>query len=187
MLRIVVGVIALTCLLAAPAEARHRHVYHRGLSARVVSSGFAMHTASRHSNRARAVAAVGGAEAGGIAGGHRVCASGGHCASVVASAVEAFQGLIRDFEKMGYAIGSPGCMSGGHMHNSKHHWGGACDLFNQVARNRTALRQPPPSVQIATAQRHGLTSGCAWRSPDCGHFEVAGRSVYRLASSGHMQ
>lgn len=110
-------------------------------------------------------------------GGHgNLCTAQGRCATVASFAVGAFRGLVSDLEQLGYAIGSPGCLSGGHMRNSKHHWGGACDLFNQVARNRTALRQPPPAVQIEVAQRHGLISGCSWhRSPDCGHFEISRR------------
>lgn len=95
--------------------------------------------------------------------------------NVVSYASERFRGLANEFRSMGYAIGNPGCLSSGHMRHSKHHWGGACDLFDQVARNRTRLPQPPPSVQIAVANRHLLVSGCVWRHPDCGHFEVAGR------------
>ena len=62
----------------------------------------------------------------------RVCAAGGRCAHVVAWATARFQGAIRDFEAMGYNVGSPGCLSSGHMRHSKHHFGGACDLFNQT-------------------------------------------------------
>jgi hypothetical protein len=91
---------------------------------------------------------------------------------VVAWAALSFHGLVADLQSMGYDVGRPGCLSSGHMRHSKHHWGGACDLFNQTARNRTALKQPPPAVQIALAQRYGLVSGCVWRRPDCGHFEV---------------
>ena len=107
--------------------------------------------------------------------------------NVVATARESFHGLVTDLTAMGYNVGTPGCLSSGHMRHSKHHWGGACDLFNQIARNRTALRQPPPAVQIAVAARHGLTSGCVWRSPDCGHFEVPTGGHVRLARSheGH--
>ena len=107
--------------------------------------------------------------------------------NVVSSASQQFRGLVEDLVQMGYNVGRPGCLSSGHMPGSKHHWGGACDLFNQVARNRTALRQPPPSVQIAVAARHGLVSGCQWRSPDCGHFEVAygGGGRVRYASRHH--
>ena len=92
--------------------------------------------------------------------------------NVAPAARSQFEGLVADFQSMGYSVGTPGCLSAGHMARSKHHWGGACDLFNQVARNVTALRQPPPAVQIAVANAYGLTSGCVWRSPDCGHFEV---------------
>lgn len=104
----------------------------------------------------------------------------GHAMNVASGYESSFAGLVSEFQAMGYATGTPGCLSSGHMRRSKHHWGGACDLFNQVSRNRTALRQPPPAVQVAVAARHGLTSGCAWRSPDCGHFEVpgAGRAMY---------
>jgi hypothetical protein len=86
-----------------------------------------------------------------------------------------FAALAADFEAMGYAIGTPGCLSAGHMRHSKHHWGGACDFFNQIARDRTALRQPPPAVQIAMALKHGLVSGCMWRNRDCGHYEIPSR------------
>jgi hypothetical protein len=91
----------------------------------------------------------------------------------VASSYRAnFVGLVSDLQFLGYNVGRPGCLSSGHMWHSKHHWGGACDLFDQVARNVTRLRQPPPAVQIEVASRHGLVSGCSWRHPDCGHFEV---------------
>lgn len=109
----------------------------------------------------------------------RVCTSDGRCARVVSWATSAFQGAILEFESLGYAVGSPGCLSPGHMRHSKHHWGGACDLFNQVARNRTALRQPPPPVQIAVAERHGLISGCMWKHPDCGHVETPSHRVVK--------
>jgi hypothetical protein len=95
--------------------------------------------------------------------------------NVVSYAAGQFTGLVKDLVALGYNIGTPGCLSSGHMPNSKHHWGGACDLFNQTARNVTALRQPPSSVQIQVAARHGLISGCQWRHPDCGHFEVPSR------------
>lgn len=119
-------------------------------------------------------------------GGSAVCSRLGRCAPVAAFLVGAFQGAINEFEALGYAVGTPGCLSAGHMAHSKHHSGAACDLFNQVARNRTALRQPPPAVQIAVAQHHGLTSGCEWHHPDCGHIEQrtayhAWRRSYALA------
>jgi hypothetical protein len=107
-------------------------------------------------------------------------------ARVVAWARERFQGFIDEVQRLGYRVGAPGCLSSGHMRHSKHHWGGACDLFGQVARNRTRLRLPPNHMEIA--KRHGLIDGCMWRNPDCGHFEVpvGGQSVAQyMASRGY--
>lgn len=95
-----------------------------------------------------------------------------HALHVASAYAGRFAGLVADLQAMGYAVGTPGCLSSGHMARSKHHVGLACDLFNQVARNKTALPQPAPSVQIAVAAKHGLVSGCVWRHPDCAHFEV---------------
>jgi hypothetical protein len=186
MIRSLAGALAIACILAlcaSPAEAtRHHHARHLSGQTSVQSSGpmtcdtdgrckgggslpefsSLLPVISPHYLRQRTSG--------------NLCTGQGHCATVAAWAVDKFRGLVSDLEAMGYAIGSPGCLSGGHMRNSKHHWGGACDLFNQVARNRTALRQPPPTVQIEVARRHGLISGCEWRrSPDCGHFEVSRR------------
>lgn len=111
-----------------------------------------------------------------VEGGYAMACAGSHCGRVIAWAADKFTSLFRDLVSRGYNIGSPGCLSSGHMWHSKHHWGGACDLFNQVARNRTALRQPSPRVQIEAAERYGLVSGCIWRNPDCGHFEVPSRA-----------
>lgn len=110
----------------------------------------------------------------------RVCV-GSHCGTVAAAWEENFRGLFAEFLALGYDIGHPGCLSAGHMRHSLHHSGRACDLFDQVARNRTALRQPPPTVQIEVARRHGLTAGCIWRNPDCGHFDVSGAGGYAMA------
>jgi hypothetical protein len=113
-----------------------------------------------------------------------VCVSG-HCGTVAAYLAPNFRGLFAEFLALGYNIGSPGCLSSGHMRHSLHHSGRACDLFDQRARNVTARRQPPASVQIEVARRHGLTAGCVWRSPDCGHFDVSGAGRIRRVARGH--
>lgn len=146
----------------------HEHLPYRYYSKRHVAHA-KHHRSTRHA----------GAPGGGTGTG-RVCTANDRCARVVAWATSAFQGAIREFEDLGYKIGSPGCLSGGHMRHSKHHWGGACDLFDQTSRNKTALRQPPPDVQIAVAERHGLISGCSWhgrQGPDCGHIEARTRTA----------
>lgn len=102
------------------------------------------------------------------------------CATVSDSITGAMQGLIDDFEGRDFSVGniSGACLARGHMSNSKHHWGGACDLFGQISRNVMALRHPSPSVMNEVASSHGLTSGCIWRSPDCGHFEASTKGEY---------
>jgi hypothetical protein len=80
--------------------------------------------------------------------------STGHQTRVVAWARERFEGFIDEVQRHGYRVGAPGCLSSGHMRHSKHRWGGACDLFVQVARNRTRLRLPPNHMEIAKS--HGL-------------------------------
>jgi hypothetical protein len=177
---ILVGVASCSLIITSVTDAQaSKHHYRYQDSRRYISHHYARIV---HTGRRITGAAIDGSRRGGLA---TVCAAN-HCGTVAASAAEKFRGLFNDLVAMGYNIGSPGCASGGHMRNSLHHWGGACDLFNQVARNRTALRQPPPSVQIEVAAKHGLTSGCAWRSPDCGHFDLSGigRS-YAMATRGH--
>ena len=103
----------------------------------------------------------------------QVCA-GGECGTVASSVASQFTGLFQDLKAMGYRL-APGCYSPrGHMPNSLHHWGGACDLFGQYARDLMSLPHPAPSEQIALAAKHGLVSGCEWGNRDCGHFDVSG-------------
>lgn len=142
------------CLLFVSSDAQARHARHH------------YHTSHyRHSSHIQT------AHGGGLT---RIC-EGGSCGTVAARAAEKFSGLFRDLRAMGYDLGSPGCYSPhGHMRNSLHHSGNACDLFNQYARNRTHLRMPPASVQIEVAARHGLTAGASWCNPDGGHFDLSG-------------
>ena len=62
------------------------------------------------------------------------------------------------------------CLASGHMAHSLHHWGGACDV-GQTARN-VAWRA---MYHVgALASEYGLTDGCNWSHPDCGHVDVSG-------------
>ena len=121
-------------------------------------------------------------------GGLTTICAGGECGTVVASAADKFLGLFQDLKAMGYRL-APGCYSpSGHMPNSLHHWGGACDLFGQYGRDQMKLPHPGPSEQIALAAKHGLTSGCEWGNRDCGHFDLSGYhggGHTRVASSQH--
>lgn len=110
----------------------------------------------------------------------KVCSSSGRCAPVAASAAAQFQALFEDFEALGFNIGAPGCLAARSNNYSLHPRALACDIFGQRARNVMDLPHPSPSEQIAVAARHGLISGCEWRNPDCGHFQVGG-SYARVA------
>jgi hypothetical protein len=126
----------------------------------------------------------------------------GLTSKVIASAADKFQGFIDALEidhiepetgelTKGNRITDIGCLSSGHMRNSKHHWGGACD-FMQERRNVTASFMYHVTH---IAQRFGLTDGCIWSGrgryggPDCGHIEVPGPNVasrnptYRMAKN----
>src|SRR5512139_879715 len=100
----------------------------------------------------------------------KVHTSTGLTATVIASAKDKFQGFIDAVEAAGYKIGDMGCKSWGHMRNSKHHWGGACD-FDQKRRSVTAKFMYNVT---SIAHRFGLTDGCTWHPKDCGHIEVPG-------------
>lgn len=100
----------------------------------------------------------------------KVRTSSGQVAIVIASARDKFQGFIDAVEAAGYKIKDIGCKSWGHMRNSKHHWGGACD-FDQKRRSVTAKFMYHVTE---IAKRFGLTDGCTWHPADCGHIEVPG-------------
>lgn len=120
----------------------------------------------------------------------------GLTSTVITSAKDKFQGFINDLERdhrdpetgtltKGNRITDIGCKSSGHMRNSKHHWGGACD-FAQVRRNVTRDKFMYHVTELAV--RWGLVDGCTWGHRDCGHIEVPGsntrysNSTYRMAT-----
>lgn len=90
---------------------------------------------------------------------------------VAAQYADRFRGFINALVAQGYKPHEIGCYSArGHMPNSKHHWGGACDI-DQRSRNVTAKTMYHVTE---LAHRFDLTDGCEWRHPDCGHVEVPG-------------
>lgn len=87
--------------------------------------------------------------------------------TVSASAAPAFQGFIADLVDQGYRPQKIHCYArGGHVRNSNHYWGGACD-FDQRGWNKTA--RPMYRVRELAA-KWGLRDGCTFR--DCGHVDV---------------
>lgn len=100
----------------------------------------------------------------------------GHVITVAAAFVDRFVGFFQELFAREHRLPEIGCYSPtGHMRNSLHHWGGACDV-GQRARN-VAWR--PMYRVTALAHSYGLTDGCEWRgSPDCGHIEVNRRVAW---------
>lgn len=94
----------------------------------------------------------------------------GQTITVAAPFVERFVGFFIDlFHEVGKLPEIYCYAPTGHMRNSLHHWGGACDVGQQ---SRNVAWKPMYHV-TEIAHRWGLTDGCEWRGyPDCGHVEV---------------
>lgn len=95
--------------------------------------------------------------------------------TVASSAASSFEGFFRDLAAAGYRPRQIHCLAhGGHVANSNHYWGGACDV-DQSGRNRTdGFMYHVASI----AARWGLRDGCSFG--DCGHVDVP-RNVGGLA------
>jgi len=85
--------------------------------------------------------------------------------TVAADAADKFVSLTNDLVAHGFH-GSVTCAATGHMPNSLHHSGRACD-FAQTARNRTVGVMYHAAAIIAA---HGLRDGCSFG--DCGHVDT---------------
>jgi hypothetical protein len=101
--------------------------------------------------------------------------------TVASDAADKFVSLTNDLVAHGFH-GSVSCAATGHMPNSLHHTGHACD-FAQTARNRTVGVMYHAAAIIAA---HGLRDGCSFG--DCGHVDTgtppAGHR-FAAASSRH--
>jgi hypothetical protein len=97
--------------------------------------------------------------------------------TVASSAASRFQGFITDLVARGYRPRHIGCHAGsGHVANSNHYWGGACD-FDQTGWGRTAGAMHSVAD---LAGKWGLRDGCSFR--DCGHIDIPTSRVARLGS-----
>jgi len=145
-------------------RAASRHVRHRAVVARQTSP-------AREKN-ARAV--LDGARTGGqasvVRGGLVTVSTAANInITVAANLADRFVGFIADLVAAGHKPHSIGCYArSGHIPGSNHYYGAACDI-DQTARNRAAGYM----FHVADlTQKWGLTNGCSWRNPDCGHVEV---------------
>lgn len=89
--------------------------------------------------------------------------------TVAAGLAHRFTGFIADLVANGYKPSHIGCYaSGGHVPNSRHYSGAACDI-DQRGWGKTAA---PMYHVAALAAKHGLRDGCSFRHSDCGHVQV---------------
>jgi hypothetical protein len=97
--------------------------------------------------------------------------------TVASSAASKFEGFISDLVASGYKPRQIHCLAhGGHVRDSNHYWGGACDI-DQSARGRTAGRM----YHVAElANKWGLRDGCSFG--DCGHVDVPRGGGVRIAN-----
>lgn len=92
---------------------------------------------------------------------------------VAAGLADKFQGFVADLVANGYKPAQIHCYAGGgHVPNSRHYAGAACDI-DQRGWGRTAA---PMYHVAALAAKHGLRDGCSFRHADCGHIDD-GRNV----------
>ncbi len=86
--------------------------------------------------------------------------------TVASHLAERFKALIADFVAAGYKPRHIGCLaSGGHVPNSRHYHGAACD-FDQTGWGRTVNFMYHAHAII---KKHGFRDGCSFN--DCGHVD----------------
>jgi len=108
--------------------------------------------------------------------------------TVAAEVAERFTGFIADVVARGFR-GQVHCLAhGGHIRNSNHYWGGACDF----AQRGWGLTVRPMYAVRDLAAKWGLRDGCSFR--DCGHIDVprqayagAGRIVSHHRMGRHVR
>lgn len=108
----------------------------------------------------------------------RVKLDSGQVITVAAAYAGRFAGFLNALYRREGHLPAIGCYAPrGHMRHSLHHWGGACDV-GQRARN---VAWAPMYHVSDLAAEFGLTDGCGWHHPDCGHVDVSGVAGGRRA------
>ena len=142
---------ALLSLCASQAQAAHHQ--HHGYSHRHV------HSQVHHRGVAHAALSRGG-------GGVVTVSTAAGPIMVASHLAERFRALIADFVAHGYTPRHIGCAAnGGHVPNSRHYHGAACD-FDQGGWGKTTNFMYHARAIIA---KHGFRDGCSFG--DCGHVD----------------
>jgi hypothetical protein len=104
----------------------------------------------------------------------------GHTFQVAVAARRQLCGFVHAFEATGHSIAHVhGWRPHGSVPGSLHPIGMAIDIC-QTGHNRVNCGYNPRRF-TALAHQFGLMSGCEFRSPDCGHFQVAGVHRHHVA------
>lgn len=156
-----IGTFMLALFATSTADARHRHLTHKFghyLAYRHFHHQHPTYFARRRQHRDAVHVGL-----------TRTTIDGGQTIIVASSYAERFIGFFHAlFTQFGH-LPEVGCYSPtGHMRNSLHHWGGACD----VGQSRRNVAWHPMYHISILARRWGLQSGEAWHNPDAGHVEV---------------
>jgi hypothetical protein len=97
----------------------------------------------------------------------------GHTFRVAGTARDALCGFVHAVEARGHTLGHVGgWRPHGSVPGSLHPMGMAIDIC-QTGHNHVNCGYDPRSL-TTLAHQFGLMSGCEFRRPDCGHFQVAG-------------
>jgi hypothetical protein len=152
-------------------ERRYAGLYHRRHLSRVRTAAALQSFGLAHEDMAPAVGRDYGS------GVVTVETAAGIPITVASSAASKFEGFISDLVASGYKPRQIHCLAhGGHVRDSNHYWGGACDI-DQSARGRTAGRM----YHVAElARKWGLRDGCTFS--DCGHVDVPRDASVRMAT-----
>lgn len=168
MIRVLLFALFALVLIPVSAQARHYYRHHHRHYRHQVHNRHVRHTHYAHDSQRQEVSTRGGLT-------HERLDSG-QTIVVAARFASRFTGFLNALYHQYGRLPAIGCYSPtGHMRNSLHHWGGACDV-GQSARNRAWA---PMYHVAALAARFGLTDGCSWRHPDCGHVDVSGTGGHR--------
>jgi len=95
-----------------------------------------------------------------------------------------FQALIADFVAHGYTPRRIGCYASyGHVPNSRHYAGAACDFDGSLSRSPFMRSY----IAAKIIQKHHFRNGCSFVAPfygirDCGHVDDGRRRVRRWYS-----
>jgi hypothetical protein len=161
--------ITAACLLvcAIPAQAAHRHHRHHHYSHQYQYSYQHYDYYQKHRHRRGHRAQPSRERARGYRGGGIITVQTlAGPITVATHLAERFRAMIADFVAAGYKPRRVGCHAhGGHVPNSRHYHGAACD-FDQTGWGRTTNFMYHARAII---KKHGFRDGCSFN--DCGHVD----------------